>query len=222
MMGTKILFLEDDVLYQSSIKDLLEEEKFIVETCNNGQEFLNKIFNNVYDLYIIDINVPQIDGYEIMKMLREYNDNTMKLVLTSVPNSLIQSFKSGCDSFLSKNTDIDEILIRIKSLIKRTYHTYDDMIKITDNISYDYFNKQLYNNRKKVELETRTLYVLDYLIKNRGDYISTLELEKNIYPCNSKSKSGVIRYHVWNLRKAIGKDLIESKKCSGYKLKLPA
>lgn len=221
MLGTKILLLEDDILYQESIKDMLEQEHFIVESCKNGQEFLNKIFDNVYDLYIIDINVPKINGFEIMKMLKEYNDKTMKLVLTAVPNSMIQSFKSGCDSFLSKNTDIDEILMRIKSLIKRTYHTYDDIIKITDNISYDYFNKQVYNNRKKVELETKTLYVLDYLIKNRGDYISTIELEKNIYPCNSGSKSGVIRYHIWNLRKTIGKNLIESKKCSGYKLKLP-
>ncbi|QOG11828.1 response regulator transcription factor [Arcobacter sp. FWKO B] len=221
MTGTKILFLEDDILYQESIKDILEEEHYIVESCKNGQEFLNKIFDNVYDLYIIDINVPKVNGFEIMRMLKEYNDKTMKLVLTSVPNSIIQSFKSGCDSFLSKNTDLDEILIRIKSLIKRTYHTYDEYIKITDNISYDYFNKQLYDGSRKVELETRALNVLDYLIKNRGEFISTIELEKNIYPCNSESKSGVIRYHIWNLRKAIGKDLIQSKKCSGYKLRLP-
>ncbi|MGE4456787.1 MAG: response regulator transcription factor [Arcobacteraceae bacterium] len=141
--GTKILFLEDDLLYQESIKDFLEEEKFIVETCNNGQEFLNKIFNNVYDLYIIDINVPQIDGYEIMKMLREYNDNTMKLVLTSIPNSIIQSFKNGCDGFVNKNTDVEELLLKIKSLVKRAYHSYTECIKIADNITYNLFKKGL-------------------------------------------------------------------------------
>lgn len=217
--GTKILFLEDDLLYQESIKDFLEEEKFIVETCNNGQEFLNKIFNNVYDLYIIDINVPQIDGYEIMKMLREYNDNTMKLVLTSIPNSIIQSFKNGCDGFVSKNTDLEELLLKIKALIKRAYHSYTECIKIADNITYNLFKKQLYKNKQNIQLEIRTLNVLDYLIKKRGQFVSSDELEKNIYPCNTESKSGVIRYHVWNLRKTIGKDLIESKKSTGYRLK---
>jgi len=219
MTGTKILFLEDDKLYQESIKDFLEEEKFIVETCNNGQEFLDKIFNNMYDLYIIDINVPIINGNEIMLMLKEYNDPTMKLVLTSIPNSISESFKNGCDDYLNKNADVDEILLRIKSLIKRAYHSYQDVIKIKEDINYNLFNKKIYKNKENIELEIRSISVLDYLIKKRGEYVSTFELEKNIYPTNSKSKSNVIRYHIWNLRNTLGKDLIESKKNIGYMLK---
>ncbi|MCK9337293.1 MAG: response regulator transcription factor [Arcobacteraceae bacterium] len=219
MTGTKILFLEDDILYQESIKDILEEKEFIVETCNNGQEFLNKIFENVYDLYIIDINVPQIDGYEIMKMLREYNDNTMKLVLTSIPNSVINSFKNGCDGFLSKNTDVDELILRIKAMIKRAYHTYKEEIELDCNIIYDIFHKKIYKNKNPIEIEIQSLYVLDYLIKNRGFFICNEELEKNIYPCSSESKSNVLRYHIWNIRRVLGKDLIESKYKSGYMLK---
>lgn len=110
MSGTKILFLEDNKLYQESIKDFLEEEEFIVETCSNGQEFLNKIFENIYDLYLLDINVPQINGFELMKILSDYNDTTMKLVLSSFPESMLQSFKNGCDDFINKTSDIDELL----------------------------------------------------------------------------------------------------------------
>ncbi len=219
MSGTKILFLEDDILYQESIKDFLEEQKFTVETCRNGQEFLNKIFDNVYDLYIIDINVPQIDGLELMKMLEEYKDTTMKLVLTSFPNRAISSFKCGCDDFLNKNTDIDEIFLRIKALVKRAYHSYRESIDIAENINYDLINKRLYKNKENIDLEIRSLSILDHLIKKRGEFVSSLELEKYSYPCSSKSKSNAIRYHIWNLRNTIGKDIIESKKNIGYRLR---
>ncbi|UFH58250.1 response regulator transcription factor [Sulfurovum mangrovi] len=218
MSGTKILFLEDNKLYQESIKDFLEEEEFIVETCSNGQEFLNKIFENIYDLYLLDINVPQINGFELMKILSDYNDTTMKLVLSSFPESMLQSFKNGCDDFINKTSDIDELLLRIKTLIKRDYHTYQESIQIANNVNYDLLHKKLYINQKKIELDIRSLLVLDYLIKNREKFVSSLELENSIYPCNSRSNSNVIRYYIWSLRKILGKEIIESKKNFGYRL----
>ncbi|HEO99301.1 MAG TPA: response regulator transcription factor [Epsilonproteobacteria bacterium] len=218
MTGTKILFLEDNKLYQESIKDFLEKEDFIVETCNNGQEFLNKIFDDIYDLYLIDINVPQINGFELMKILSDYNDGTMKLVLSSFPESLIQSFKNGCDDFLNKTSDIDELLLRIKRLLKRAYHTYQESIQISDNVSYDLLHKKLYINQKRIELDIRSLLILDYLIKNREKFVSSVELENSIYPCNSKGNSSIIRYYIWNLRSILGKEIIESKKKFGYRL----
>jgi DNA-binding response OmpR family regulator len=217
--GTKILFLEDDTLYQETIKDLLEEENFIVDTCYNGEEFLDKIYNNIYDLYILDINVPQIDGYEIMRILNEYEDNTIRLVLTSIPNSTIKSFKSGCDGFLNKTSNNEELILRIKSLIKRSYRTFHQTIHINQAISYDIFSKELFLNQKKLEIESQTLLILNYLIKKRGHYVTKEILEKNVYPSNSESKSDVIRYHIWNLRKTLGNELIESQKNRGYKLK---
>lgn len=219
MTGTKILFLEDDILYQESIKDLLEEEEFIVDTSNDGNDFLDKIFDTAYDLYIIDLNVPQIDGFELMKILDEYNDTTMKLVLTSRRNTLSQSFHNGCDDFLTKTTDADELLIRIKTLIKRGYSCYSEFIQIADDINYDLFHKKIYKNKQYIELEVRSLLILDYMIKKRGKFISSVELEKNTYPCSCNSKLDVIRYHIWNLRNILGKDIIESKKSLGYRIK---
>jgi len=218
MIGTKILFLEDNKLYQKSIKHFLEEEDFIVETCSNGQEFLNKIFDDIYDLYLIDINIPQNNGFELLKILSDYNDDTMKLVLSSFPESLKQSFKNGCDDFLTKISDIDELLLRIKRLLKRTYHTYQESIQISDNVSYDLLHKKLYINQKRIELDIHSLLILDYLIKNREKFVSSVELENNIYPCNSKGNSSIIRYYIWNLRSILGKEIIESKKKLGYRL----
>lgn len=218
MVGTKILFLEDNILYQESIQDFLEEEDFIVETCKDGQEFLNKIFNNVYDLYLMDINVPLINGLELLKILKEYNDTTMKLVLTSFPESVMKSFKNGCDDFLNKASDIEELLFRIRTLIKRAYHSYQESLQITDTINYDFLHKRLYKDQESLELDAQSLLVLDCLIKNRETFVSSDELEKNIYPSNSKSKSNVIRYYIWHLRNILGKEIIESKRKFGYRL----
>lgn len=219
MRGIRILFLEDDLLYQETIKDLLEEERFYIDTCCNGEEFLDKVFNHIYDLYILDINVPQIDGYEILKILNKYEDQTMRLVLTSIPNSAIKSFKSGCDGFLNKTAHMDELILRIKSLIKRSYRTHNQILSLNENLYYNILTKELFNEVSVIEIETKTLDILDYLIKKRGDFVSKEELEKNVYPCNSESKLDVIRYHIWNLRKIVGADLISSQKNRGYKLK---
>ena len=192
MVGTKILFLEDNIVYQESIKDYLESEKFFVETCCSGEEFLDKIFDEVYDLYIIDINVPGINGIELMKMLQEYKDTTMKLVLTSYPEKIQKSFQNGCDGFVSKKSDIDEILLRVKTLLKRAYHCHCETIKIKENLDYDLFTKQLYKDKQSINLEVHSLLILDYLLKNRGEYISSSELEQKTYPCNCESKSSAM------------------------------
>lgn len=219
MHGTKILFLEDNQLYQETIKDFLEEEHFIVDTCSDGEEFFTKTYNNLYDLYILDINVPRINGFEIMKILTEHNDQTMRLVLTSRPDSSITSFKSGCDGYLNKTTDLDELLLRIQSLIKRSYRTYNSVISINEEIEYHIFEKMIYKNNKPLELESKALLILDYLLKKREQFVNTEELEVNVYPSNSESKMGVLRYHIWTLRKTIGAQCIESQKSRGYRLK---
>ncbi len=218
MLGTKILFLEDNIIYQESIKEYLEDEKFFVETCGNGEEFLDKIFDNIYDLYIIDINVPIINGIDLMKMLQEYKDTTMKLVLTSYSNNVLSSFQNGCDEFVNKSSDVEEIMLRIKTLLKRAYHSHSETIKIKDDINYNLFTKQLYKDKKHINLKSHAQLILDYLIKNRGEYITSNELERRTYPCNTESKSSVIRYHICNLRNTLGKDIIDSKKNLGYKL----
>lgn len=127
MYGTRILFLEDDLLYQESIKEFLEEEHFYVDTCSDGEDFFLKTYNNIYDLYLLDINVPHINGFEILQILTEHNDQTMRLVLSSKPDSCIRSFKNGCDGYLNKTADLDELLLRIQALIKRSYRTYETL-----------------------------------------------------------------------------------------------
>ncbi|MBD3807520.1 MAG: response regulator transcription factor [Epsilonproteobacteria bacterium] len=217
----KILFLEDDVLYRDTFTDFLECEGYVVDCCSNGNEFLDKTFQNVYDLYIIDINVPQINGFEVMKMLREYGDETIKLVLTSIPNSAIKSFQNGCDEFINKMCDLDEIKLRIKALIRRSYQTYSDFIVIDDNYCYDIFSKKLYFQTNAVHLTLIETSLLACLLKNRNKYVNVNFIEKTIYPANSNAKKNAIKFHINSLRKIFEGKFIFSEYKKGYAFFIP-
>jgi DNA-binding response OmpR family regulator len=120
-MSNKILLLEDDILLSESLQDLLEEEEYEVTLCRNGQEALNAAFGSKFDLYILDINVPLIDGITLLKELRDSSDNTTALFLTSHKESeaLVQAYESGADDYLKKPFNAQELLLRIKALLRR-------------------------------------------------------------------------------------------------------
>ena len=120
-MSIKILLLEDDLLFGESIADVLEEEGFEVSLCRNGQEALDETYKNQFDLYLLDINVPLIDGLSLLKELRRANDLTPSIYLTSHQEieTLSQAFEIGADDYLKKPFHTDELLVRIHALLRR-------------------------------------------------------------------------------------------------------
>ena len=117
----KILVLEDDELFASTVEDFLSDEGFIVDIATDGEECLSLNYNKNYDLYIFDINVPKITGLDLLSNLRESEDNTPTIFLTSYKDkdTLHNAFLKGCDDYLKKPVDLDELLLRIKALLKR-------------------------------------------------------------------------------------------------------
>ncbi len=221
MAGAKILFLEDDILYRESVSEFLTQSGLLVDCSFNGEEFLDKIFENSYDLYLIDINVPKIDGLELLKLLRQYRNKTITMILTSMPNSALNSFKCGCDDHISKSCDCYEILLRIRALIRRQYNPPKDEIALTAKDTFNIFSKRLRGAHEK-SLGEHSLLLLDYLLKNSNRFVSTEELEAKIYRSENSYKGGAVRYHVWHIRKTLGDDIIISCRTRGYKINHPA
>lgn len=216
----KILFLEDDILYAESISEYLEDFGHEIEVVTNGIDFLEKTYHCVYDFYILDLNVPLMDGFEVMKNLKSYNNTIPTMVLTSIPNSSLQSFQGGCDSFINKNSDIEEIVLRLEALIRRQYNICDNSISIGGGFVYDILAKKLYLDNTLVDMTPINKKLFECLLQFRTQYISIDFLEKYAYPASSESKSNVIRYHMYEIRKILGNSFIDSKKNLGYKIKL--
>ena len=217
MKAIKILVLESK---DSSINKIVEilKNSFQVEICVSNDEFLDHIYNNIYDLYLININEKNLPRIELIKLLNDYQDLTMKLVVASIFDIVKPSFLSGCDECIIKSIDEVEIILRVKALIRRQFRVYTDSIYLTKNIEYEIFNKRVLLNKVDAKLGSKAICLLDYLLKYRGHFVSTNSLEKSIYPVNSSSKNSSIRFHIFKLRKLIGEELIISHRNYGYKI----
>lgn len=218
MKALRILILESADSSISRIIEILENNNFNVDICSTNTEFLERIYNNLYDLYLININEKSLPRFKLIKLLNEYQDITMKMVIASIPNIIKPSFLYGCDECIIRNIDEKEILLRIKALIRRQFKVYSDSIPLRKNIEYQIFNKKILVNNNEVILGKKALLILDYLLKFRGAYVSVENLEKGAYPASSNSKTGVIRFHIHRIRQLLGEDIISSSRINGYKI----
>ena len=143
----KILVLEDDELFASTVEDFLSDEGFEVDIASDGEECLELNFKKNYDLYLLDINVPKINGLDLLVQLRNSGDNTPSIFLTSYKDkdTLQTAFLNGCDDYLKKPADLDELLLRIIALLKRNKKQFD-IIKLSNTLTYNPLNKRIYEN----------------------------------------------------------------------------
>ncbi|MDZ7817546.1 MAG: winged helix-turn-helix domain-containing protein [Aliarcobacter sp.] len=218
MKALKILVLESTDNSISQIIEILRKNDFNIDICKNNNEFLERVYNNLYDLYLIDINEKSLPRFQLIQLLNEYKDMTMKMVIASIPDIIKPSFLSGCDECIIRNIDEEEILLRIKALIRRQFKVYTDSISLKNNIKYEIFNKKVLINKNEINLGEKALLILTYLLKYRGFYVSAENLENGVYPANTNSKNGVIRFHIHKIRQLLGNDLITSHKSNGYKI----
>lgn len=217
-MSTKILLLEDDTLLSESLQDLLQEEEYEVTLCRNGQEALNAAFGSKFDLYILDINVPLIDGITLLKELRDSSDNTAALFLTSHKESeaLVQAYESGADDYLKKPFDAQELLLRIKALLRRKN------TKTTDNcvgeLCVDTAHKMIFLGGKEISFSPKE-YQLMLLFINNVDKIVTKEMiVSELWSPSQDPSDGAIRVYINRLKHEIGNDRIVNVRGMGYRL----
>jgi len=216
----KILVLKNSDNSISQIIKILKNNGFQIDICNNNNEFLECIYNNLYDLYLININEKSLSKFQLIQLLNEYQDITMKMVVASIPNIIKPSFIYGCDECIVQNIDDKEILLRIKALIRRQFKIYSDYIYLKKNIKYEIFNKKVLKDNNEIILGEKPSQILDYLLKFRGIFVSSENLEKAVYPANTNSKNGSLRFHIHKIRQVIGDDIIISNRTNGYKINI--
>lgn len=217
-MRHKILILEDDRLFIETMQDFLEEENFVVDLAYNGEEALNKSFNNKYDLYLLDVNVPYINGFDFLRELREAGDKTPAIFITSLNDkaSLSTGFNSGCDDFLKKPVDLDELLFRIKAIIAR-YKPQIKTIQLDENTLFDFANLQLLRENSNLNLAPKEAMLLKLLLQNRDKIVNKEMIEEYLWNPSENISEGSIRVYINNLKKIIGKDKIKNIRGVGYK-----
>ena len=216
-MRGKILLLEDDTTLSETIKEYLEDEGFEVEQAYNGTEALEKIYEKKYDLLLLDVMVPGIDGFELLKEVRKTTD-TPAIYITSLDSveNLEQGFKSGCDDYIRKPFALKELLLRIETLLKREYGK-SEKIEIDANSYFDLQKDTLYVNGEPANLNQKELSLLKLFLKHPNERISHETIYETLWGYDEEPSDAAVRTYIKNLRKILGKDRIESIKRYGYK-----
>ena len=216
----KILLLEDDYLYKVSIKEFLQELDFIVDDFENGDEALDAVFTNSYDLLLLDIRVPGMDGFTLLETIRKEELNTPIIILTSLTDitNLSRGYDLGCNDYIRKPFDLIELKFRIEQLIKNScFKTFDDFIQIVVDYEFDVKKNILYKDDIEIDLSFKESELVSFLVQNRGFFVSIETLHERIWEKREISYSD-IRMCIKRIREKTCKNFIKTKRFVGYKI----
>lgn len=206
----KILLLEDDTILAQTMQQILEEESYDVTLACDGQEVIDITYENKFDLYLFDINVPFLNGKETLKLLRDASDNTPTFFITALIDmkSVIDGFNCGCDDYIKKPFELDELLCRIKAVLKRK----NPRLKYKD-ISFDLLENRVFKDENEVALGNVEKAIFSLLLRN----INITVEKSSFYEYMNKASEAALRVLISKLKKILDLN-ISNTKGIGYKL----
>lgn len=216
-MLSRLLLLEDDILFSETLLDLLEEEGYEVTHAPNGQSALDFAFNEKFDLYLFDINVPLIDGITLLSELRSASDDTPAIFLTSHKDreKLKEAFSSGADDYLKKPFDNDELLFRIEALLKRTQKEIPECVSL---LCHDKKLKRFLYDEKPLELSKKEYELLCVLVANVNQPVPKEVISDQLWSHAESHSQGAIRVYINRLKQMLPQMSIENIRGVGYRL----
>ncbi|MDY0193845.1 MAG: response regulator transcription factor [Aliarcobacter butzleri] len=214
----KILLLEDDLILNEIIEEYLISQEHEVITAFSGNEAQDYLYSQTFDLLILDVNVPFVSGFELLKELRTQNIKTPTIFITSLNmvEDMQKGFDSGCDDYLKKPFELKELDLRINN-IKRLFNiTPKELINISKDTFLDIQNLLIIKNNQKIHLAKKECEVLQYLI-NSSKTVSIEELSLNLWAYEDNPNDSTIRTYIKNLRKILGEERIINIRGVGYR-----
>ncbi|RZV14093.1 DNA-binding response regulator [Aliarcobacter butzleri] len=214
----KILLLEDDLILNEIIEEYLISQEHEVITAFSGNEAQDYLYSQTFDLLILDVNVPFVSGFELLKELRTQNIKTPTIFITSLNmvEDMQKGFDSGCDDYLKKPFELKELDLRINN-IKRLFNiTPKELTNISKDTFLDIQNLLIIKNNQKIHLAKKECEVLQYLI-NSSKTVSIEELSLNLWAYEDNPNDSTIRTYIKNLRKILGEEKIINIRGVGYR-----
>jgi len=219
----RILIVEDEESLAKNISDILTNEGYLTDLAFDGEQGLNKVLNEEYNLMILDILLPKLNGYELLRELRRQQNKTPVLILT-IKNSVddrVQGLDSGADDYLIKPFAVPELLARIRTILRR--NSEDKSSKLgTANLFLDTTKHTAFINDKQIDLTPKEYSILELLLYNKNRVLSRLSIAEYVWGDNFDlfSMTNFVDVHIKNIRKKIdemsGEKLIKTVRGIGY------
>jgi len=217
----RILVIEDEKKVASFIKKGLEEEHYAVDTAYDGETGLYMSDVNEYDLIVLDLMIPKIDGLEVLKRIRGNKNNVPILILTAkdTVEDIVKGLDSGCDDYLTKPFNFTVFLARIRALLRREKIEKEPFLKIAD-LTLSPVTHKVTRKGKEVELTSKEYALLEYFMRNPDRVLTRTLISEHVWDYHFDSLTNVIDVYVNYLRKKIDKDfepkLIHTIRGVGY------
>jgi len=222
----KILLLEDDFKLSSEIKVFLQEKHFDCDAVYDGNLFLRQFANAAYDLFILDINVPGVNGLEVCSLVRQSDKTTPIIMLTAFGQieDKVEAFNNGADDYLVKPFHFDELYIRINSLMRRNQNPQQsDEIITMEDLQINVSELKVTRGGTEIYLTPKEYQLLLLLAKAKGKPVSKQSISDIVWDLNFETGTNTIEVYINFLRKKVDKNfdikLIHTRPGFGYYLK---
>lgn len=221
----RLLLIEDEIGLADSLSSVLKKENYIVDNCYEGESGLNAALSNIYDVIILDVMLPKINGFEVLKKIRHEKVSTPVLMLTAKFNvsDKVKGLDSGADDYLTKPFVMQELLARIRALSRRQGELLSDILTFGDLELYPSKSRIVCTSTgKSVQLAQKELQILEYLILNKGQIITKEQLFLKIWGYESNAEYNNIEVYISFTRKKImfigSKVKIKAVRLIGYEM----
>jgi two-component system OmpR family response regulator len=214
----RILIVEDEPDLLSGLAKALREEGYAVDVAEDGSDGLFKAESAAYDAIVLDVMLPVMDGFELLRRLRETR-KTPVLMLTARGESAsrVRGLDSGADDYLPKPFDLDELLARLRALIRRAAGHATNTLVIA-GVAIDFAARRVSRAGEEVPLTAREYALLEFLAQHRGRVVSRTELYEHLFDESEDTLSNLLDVHVSNLRKKLGHEFITTRRGHGYSI----
>ncbi|WP_421826453.1 response regulator [Larkinella sp.] len=203
----KILLVEDEERLASFIRKGISAEGYEVEVAYDGRDGLALFRREIFDLIILDVNLPQLNGFELCRLIRSENEAVPVLMLTALDSLADKSdgFNAGADDYLAKPFEFQELLLRLRALTRRSGSRPKQILRLAD-LELNLDTKTVTRAGKRIDLTTREYALIEYLMLNKGKIISRVDISERVWSLNFDTNSNVIDVYISYLRKKIDKD----------------
>ena len=208
--------MEDEPRLLRTLAKALREEGYAVDTASAGDEALYKAESSDYDVILLDLMLPRLDGWDVLERLRKHKP-TPVLLLTArdATRDRVRGLDAGADDYLVKPFDLPELLARVRALIRRSAGHARSAIEL-GAVSIDTRARSVSRAGRRVALTGREYAILEYLALHRGEVVTRTALYEHLFDETHDSMSNLVDVHVFSIRRKLGRDVVQTRRGHGY------
>jgi len=215
----RVLLAEDDMMIGDVFSEALMDEGYIVDWVKDGAQALLALKTEQYDIILLDLGLPKVDGMEVLKTLRAAKIDAPVLILTArdALDDRIQGLDGGADDYVIKPFELGEVLARMRVLIRRQQGKAQNLLQV-GNLSLDTAKKRAFLNQQPLDLTAKEYMLLTSFMTNSEKVLSKSDLESQLYGWGMEVESNAVEFLIYSLRKKIGQNTIKNMRGLGWYL----